>query len=248
MTWTPLTSGQNNSDASALISCTTGLVSVGDVINVALTFGLDSTATDGVVEDNLGNVYARTSAVNDVSDVQRIETWKTIVTHAGTPTVQAQFNPTPGTSTGTFMSLAADPFSGSDSSSAADGTGSAQLQDTPTTATDATTSGTWATATDGDLIYTAAMCSATGADPGAPGTGFTLLQTVGTTVLKTAYKVQSTHSASTAGLWTAATNNAHITAAHAITPAGSGGGGGGSSTQRRTLGRGLMRGLMRGIR
>jgi hypothetical protein len=41
--------------------------------------------------------------------------------------------------------------------------------------------------------------------------------------LKTAYKVQSAHG-SVAGTWTAAVNDAHVTAAHATTPAAGGGG------------------------
>jgi hypothetical protein len=131
-------------------------------------------------------------------------------------------NPTPGTTRMDNAIWNADPFTGSDKSSASDGAGAAQKQATPTTSTDALTSGNFTTVMDGDAIYTATCDTATGGNPGSHGTGFTDLQSggVGIVNVKTAYKVQAV-AGSVAGLWTAAVNDAHVTAAHATTPANS---------------------------
>jgi hypothetical protein len=227
MTWTP------NSGAAATASnagtgtsqgvTLAGAVAVGDTIDLAVSYGTSiDNPTSASLTDSLGNVYTKKSGALDGTNFQACETHQCIVTVAGTPTITVKMNPTPGTTRFDNCIVNADPFTGSDASSASDGTGAAQKQATPTTTTDLLTSGTFTTATDGDNVYTGTIDSATGGNPGSVGTGFTLLQSggVGIVNLKTAYKVQSAHG-SVAGTWTAAVNDAHVTAAHATTPAAS---------------------------
>jgi hypothetical protein len=198
-----------------------GAVSVGNTIEMAVSYGtsLDN-PTSASLTDSLGNVYTKKSGALDSTNFQACETHQCIVTVAGTPTITVKMNPTPGTTRFDNCIVNADPFTGSDASSASDGTGAAQKQATPTTTTDLLTSGSFTTVTDGDLIYTATCDTATGGNPGSVGTGFTLAQSggVGIVNLKSAYKTQSV-AGSVAGTWTAAVNDAHVTAAHATRPA-----------------------------
>lgn len=246
MTWNPFGGGSASNvpaeNETSLSKTATSAVAVGDIINAAIYFDTSSGATGAVLNDQLGNSYVRKTAGVDGPNTARVETFLCIVTVAGTPTVTAQFNPTPGTTVSFGPSLAIDPFTGSDAASTADGTGAAQLQTAPTTGTDATTSGTWTTSTNGDLIYTATVATGTGNNPGAAGTGFTALQTSPGVIVKTAYKVQSTASASAAGLWTAAVNDNHVTGAHAVTPASGGGGGVATKGNINLVGQSVVRG------
>lgn len=225
MSFTPQTGATNNSVSTiTTLGASGGVRAIGDVVCVSITWGLGGTGTSGVVDDNGAglNTFTKVKSVSDANQ-QVIEEWVCVVTAPATVTARMRFNPTPGTSTALNGSINVDPFTGSDSLSAADGAGAAQAQASPTTTTDLLTSGSWTTTKPGDLIHTSSVDTVTGGDPGAPGTGFTLLQTSGGVIIKSAYKVQPS-AGSIAGLWTAAVNEAHITAAMAITPAASGGG------------------------
>lgn len=223
MSWAPLTPGTNNFSAvpAATLTAACGPVSVGDTINVSDTFGQTAglVPATSVVTDSLGNVYTNETRVDDTTHDQVIETWLSIVTHAGTPTVQIQFNPTPGVTVAQNCSLNVDPFTGSDASSVSDGSNS-QHQVAPGAGADAVSSNTWTTATNGDLIYGASVDSSTGADPGTKGTGFTDATISGGVVLHSVWKSQAAASASTKVTFTAATGgDDFITAGHAVTPA-----------------------------
>lgn len=228
MTWSPLTPGTNNTVASGTtLSATSGPVSLGDTINVALTAGQTGLVPAScVVTDNLGNIYSNTSRSNSnpSTDQQLIETWVSIATHAGTPTVQVQCNPTPGTTQFQNCSLNVDPFRGSDASSGSDG-GAAQGQNGPGAGADAVSSGNFSTVVDGDLLYGASLDTSTGTDPGTRGTGFTDASISGGVVLHSVWKVQSVHSAATAVTFNATTGTDHfLTGGHAVKPAAAAGG------------------------
>jgi Concanavalin A-like lectin/glucanases superfamily/Domain of unknown function (DUF2341) len=243
--WVALTSGTNSTACGAPVSslgAITGAVHVGDVMNVAVTMANN---TLGSVTDNLGNTYTMNSGVYDSIDGQRDEIWSAPITVAGTPTVTLKYQPTPGTTTDDCSSINADPFSGSDTSSTMDGA-TGQTQTTPTTGTDALTSGTYSTTKDGDLIYTATVDTASGLNPGSTGTGFAALTTSSNIILKTAYLIQSSHSAATAGTWTAAANDTHITQSQAFTPAGTGGGGAVPSAPKVSIFHGILR-ILKGM-
>ena len=222
MTWTHL-GGGGFADGGGPLQTSFSLapgaaVSAGNTICVAVTYGgvTSVPVTGSSLTDSLGNTYTQKANVTDGTNNQGLDLWECISAFSGTPTFTTQFQPTPGTTATDAVSICADMFSGSGAGSTGDGS-TGQLQSAPTTGTDATTSGTISTATDGDLIYTAAIDSSTGNNPGATGTGFTAGQSTTLVVLKTAWKVQTTHG-SVAGTWTAAVNDAHITAVMAITP------------------------------
>ena len=220
MAWTHLGGGTGNDggvgNTHTTVTASPGVaVSAGNLICVGTTFGSNHGWTSGSVTDSLGNAYHNIASATDGVNSQTVEVWYSIVTISGTPVITLQGNPTPGTSQTGSIVLVVDIFSGSDGTSTSDGSGAAQAQASPGTGTDATSSGTWATTSDGDLIYTVIVDSATGANSQNTGTGFT----AGTTAaLQSAFKTQVTHSASTAGTWTATVNDAHVTAALAISP------------------------------
>ena len=228
MTWVLHTAaqaaGNNLSAPHATFTLTAGAaVAVGELINVAITFGqLSNVPASSVITDNLGNTYTNRTRTTDATNQQVVETWRCIVTVAGTPTIQSQYNPTPGTTQAQNTVMSIDPFTGSDAASANDGQ-NAQLQNAPGTGTDAVSSGTITTATNGSLVYGACIESSTGTDPGSIGTGFTLAQSNpgGGLVLKTEWKTQVTAGATAATFTTASGAGAFLTAGHAITPAAS---------------------------
>jgi len=221
-------SGGTASSASLITSLS---AAVGSAVSaaelIAASYAIDNAngATSGVVSDQLGNSYSKPSGAvaTDSANQVILEGQLSIATVTGTPTVKVQFNPTPGTTQSALTSLAVDTLTGSDASSAADGPGSGQHQATPTTTTDALSSGSWSTGTDGDVLFSATLDSAAGTNPGTAGTGFTPGQTTGGGVLKTEWMVQATHSATTAATWTALLNEDHVTIAFAVKPAAAGG-------------------------
>ncbi len=196
-------------------------VAVGDLICVGATIGQNfgPPPDNGVVTDSLGNTYTRVASAAHSSNHQIVEVHYCIVTVSGTPTVTIRYNPTPGTTQATNVSMNVDTFTGSDASSTADGTGAAQEQSGLGGTTDAVTSGSWTTTTNGDLIYAATCQTDTGNDPGSVGTGFTLAQNSGGVILKTEYRTQTT-AGSVAGTFTGGGSfNNFVTAAMAIKPA-----------------------------
>jgi hypothetical protein len=196
-------------------------VAAGDFIGVGLTFA--DNATNGVITDGLGNTYTRKGQVHETERGLFLEIWECIVTNAGTPTITAQFDPTPGTtSPAGYISLVASSFSGSDSGSTVDGAGAGQMLASPvSTSTDAVTTGTFATSVDGVLLYSVATSGVVG------GTGFTQENGAsgGDIQLSDEWAVQTSHSASTEATWTATGTSAKAALVIAITPAGTGGGG-----------------------
>lgn len=222
MSWNPLTPGTNNAVVAVTqLTATSGAVSVGDTINVALTAGqLSDIPQSTAVTDSLGNTYTNKSRSNSnpTTDQQLFETWVAIVTNAGTPVVKVQFNPTPGTTQAQNCSLNVDPFTGSDAASAADG-GAAQGQNGPGAGADAVSSGNFATTFDGDLLYGASLDTSTGNDPGTKGGGFTDASISGGVVLHSEWKAQPVHSAATAITFTGTTGTDHfLTGGHAVKP------------------------------
>lgn len=225
MSWThdsggTVTSGSAVTSVSVVVG---SAVAAAETICVAYALDNAAGATGGSVTDNLGNSYSRPTAATATDSPNNVilQGQFSIVTATGTPTVKVQFTPTPGTTTSAQTSAAVDTLTGSDASSTNDTTGAGQHQAAPTTSTDALTSGSFTTGTDGDLIFSATLDSATGNNPGSVGTGYTAGQTTGIGVLKTEWKTQTTHGA-VAGTWTALTNDDHVTIAFAVKPAASG--------------------------
>jgi hypothetical protein len=196
-------------------------VSVGDFVRVGFTYDNTAAATSGVVADQLGNTYVKKMTVVAPGDTQNVEYWACVVTHAGTPTITCQFNPTPGTTTSPAgVTFNAASYTGSDASSTIDGVGAGQDNPAPVSlSTDAIVTGTFATATDGDLLDCICMSSSVNA-----GTGFRFGQAVtgGDLGMADEWKVQSTHSASTQATWTATSTTEKLPIVFAITPAGTG--------------------------
>jgi hypothetical protein len=227
MAWTKLASATNNSLVNhvTLTVVSGAAVSIGDTINVSVQFGdAAGVPASSVVTDNLANTYVNKSRVRDASNFQTIETWVAFVTVAGTPTVQVQYNPTPGTTQATNCSLNVDPFTGSNASSVSDGA-NAQLQTAPGTVADAVSSGNFSPTptVNGDLIYGAFVDTTSGAAPGTNGTGFSTGIVSGGVVLQSEFKTQVTAGA-VAVTFTATTGGDNsITAGHAVTPAVVGG-------------------------
>jgi hypothetical protein len=195
-------------------------VSVGDTIMVGLTFA-DGGPTGGSLADSLGNTYTRNQQVHNTEVGWFAELWYCVVTHAGTPTVTAQFQPSPGTTAPAgFLSLIAAGLTGSDSASVPDGAGAGQLIPSPVdTSTDAIVSGTWATSVNGDLIFSicpTAVDFGTGTVVGSGATG-------GDLALHYEWLEQSVASGTTQATWTALDTSAKTPIAMAITAAGTGG-------------------------
>lgn len=228
MAWTKLTSGSANTLGSntQLTAVSGSAVAIGDLVCVAATPGQDAggVPASGVVTDSLGNTYTNAGRVSDGTNHQLIETWYSVVTVAGTPTVKIQYNPTPGTTPAGNCSLNVDPFTGSDASSTSDGS-NAQVQASPGTVADALSSNTFTTTVNGDLLYGATVDTQTGGDPGVHGTGFSDATASGGVVIRSEYKTQVTAAAGTAVTFTATTGtDRFITSGFAMKPAAVGGG------------------------
>lgn len=198
-------------------------LSVGDVVIVYLSTACDglNLPSSSVIDDNLGNTYtARTPAPQDTTNHQMMEQFASVITNAGTPTVRCRWNPVPGTSACQAWTMNLDPFTGSDASSATDGS-NGQSQAVPGGGADAVSSNTFTPAHNGCLITSSTVDTSTGTDPGTHGTGFTdgSLSSVATTiVVRTEYRVQAT-AALAAGTFTAISGaDSFVTTAFALTP------------------------------
>jgi hypothetical protein len=216
--------GEGISGTNTRTATNNAAVAVGDTIIATMTWDFSSGATFSTVTDQLGNSYAKVISDQDAGDTQQLETWISIATHAGTPTVTATWVGSP-----TFASILIDSFSGSDTSSTTDGSGS-QVQALPTTATDAVRSAAsgneFNTTVNQDLVYGVSVNPAGGADPGTVGTGFSAGGVgTGNPIIRSEFRTQSTAGA-TVATFTTTNNSAHITIAIAVKPAGGGGGGG----------------------
>lgn len=196
-------------------------VAVGDTINVITAYD-DATGTfTDTLSDQLGNVYTLVRRTTNATAQQGSGYYTCKVTVAGTPTIKQQFNPTPGTSTGQAVGFAADHFTGSDATSVLDGSNS-QAQSSPGTGPDALTSGSVATAADGDLIWGGFQDGTTDGAIAA-GTGFNAGTVMdggaGALLLRTVWKVQPTRG-STAITGTATNGtDLYVSGGFALTPA-----------------------------
>jgi hypothetical protein len=226
MSWAPKTSGVNTSTTSNItnVTATTGAVAVGDVMLVMTFWDTGNGGTSAVVTDSLGNIYTRvTTALSDANN-NKSEVWFANITVAGTPTVTARVNPSPGGTTAAWWALVADPFSGGSASSVTDGSNRA-TNNSLGTGTDANTSGSITPTVSGDLIWTGCGNGNGGTQPGTVGTGFTLNTTsLGSQFIRTGYRVQAT-AAAVAGTFTG-TNTNDIMDVHVVAiTTGTGGGG-----------------------
>lgn len=206
---------------TSLSKALTSPVAIGDTVFVQTCYA-DATGTfTDVVDDNLGNVYTLVIRKTNATSQQGAAIWKSIVTVAGTPTVRQRYNPTPGTSSGSFVGIAGDHFTGSDAASVIDGS-NGQAQNAPGVGVNALSSLSFVTAKAGDLIFGAFQdCSTNGTI--TQGTGFTLGATlnagVGNLLLQNEYLVQIAAGAITATA--TATNGAdnYTSLGAAISPA-----------------------------
>lgn len=229
MTWArPQTFAKNtefNGSGGSTTAATLGsAVAVGDAILLETTVGLDpSTLASSTVTDNLGNTYNRLASANggmrySSLDGQGWDAWWCIVTTGGTPTVTY----TPGGGSRAWIGIKGSHCTGSDASSTKRDSKGANQTD-PGTGSDAISSGSVASATSGDLLWS---CCGDGNATAtkAAGTGFT-----GSTIDSTTGMIDEwkTASGAGAGTFTDATNGAtqrYGTMAIAITPASGGGG------------------------
>ena len=181
MTWVKTSSASTGTTASTASQTQVAgaAVAVGDLIKVVVSYdhsqaGGTSPASAQVDDNGAGtNTFTRQVTVDDPGNTQKTECWECTVTSAGTPTVRARFNPTPGTTTSLNCTLIVETFTGSDSASTTNGTPTGQLQVNPGNGTDAVTSGATTTSVNGCLIYGFTVETSLGTDPGSHGTGFT---------------------------------------------------------------------------
>lgn len=196
-----------------------GPVASGDLVFVSATYDPGTNgATGTVVTDSLGNTYNQLLTANDPAQSQSLDVWWAIITVAGTPTIQVQLTPTPGTTAAAAFTIVADWFSGGSLGSVVDGD-SIQVWSPGATGTDAVNSGSFATTQDGDLVY---GVSVIGTSSGlTAGTGFTIATTASGGSLaisaKTEWLAQATHNGSTQVTWTTPSSADHIVAGVAVT-------------------------------
>ena len=228
MTWvkTSSASGGTFAATASQTQVAGAAVAVGDLIKVVVSYGLlGGVPSSALIDDNGAgtNTFTRDLTVVDGTNLQNTECWTCVVTSAGTPTVRARFNPTPGTSVGQNCTLIVETFTGSDSASTTNGTPTGQLQVNPGNGTDAVTSGATTTSVNGCLIYGFTVETSLGTDPGSHGTGFTdgTASNPATTVaVRTEWLEQATAGARAATFTaTSGTTNNFTTGVVATTPA-----------------------------
>lgn len=177
MTWAKTGSASNQNTTATSSLQTTGAFSaaVGDTVAVHVSWGISAGApATCVVDDPAGKVttFTLSPTATDSTNGEINCTAVGIVTSAGIPTPRVRWNPTPGTTIAQNASMVVDQFTGSDSSSTADGAGSGLLNTPAGAGTDNINSGSWSTATNGDLIVAGVTDSGTGNDTATTGTGF----------------------------------------------------------------------------
>jgi hypothetical protein len=194
-----------------------------DTVFVGMTYNnsVAHPTNGGSLSDNLGNIYVSLGTNHDVTTGQNNEIFVCVdVNNAGTPTLTLQWLPTPGTTVENSVVMNVDVFNYG-ANCAVDGH-AATIVVAPGTGADAVASGTFPTTVDGDLVYTVVFDATSAAQSWSLGTGFTLAQNSNTVTgfaLSTAYLVQSAHSASTQGTWTATVGtDSFIVNAGAVAP------------------------------
>lgn len=201
--------GDDATNPTSLTATFALAAAVGEIVLVAVTCSDTGGLTTFSVDDNGVGSNTFTAVANTFqgpSSGQISQCWWCKVTTAATITVRLRFGPVVGTSQGGFCGFAAQLHSGSDASSAIDGSAS-DTAAAPGTGADAITSGNFTPATDGCLIFSGSLDISTGQNPPTVGTGFTARNSAtssgGTfTQMKTETQVQSSHAA-IAGKWTA---------------------------------------------
>lgn len=225
MSWAKGTSASNTSGFSSVtfIQTTAGqTLNIGDIICLAITYGTTADApTVCVIDDPAGKcgTFTQSPSIHDNGQQETNLVAFAKITTAGVATPRLRWNPTPGTTIATLAAMVVDPFTGSDAASAADGTGNGILDGPAGAGTDNLSSGTWATTTDGDLIYGCTTETTAGNDTMTHGTGFTDGAASSLVVVRSEWKTQTTHSATTTATFNSTIGGRFITAAMAITPA-----------------------------
>lgn len=170
------------------------------------------------VTDDKGNTYNLETLVVDTINNQRNQAFsRTNITNAPI-TVTANFAASIG-----FAAILADEFSGASVASTDERDGSAhggQTQAAPGTGADAITSGTFTTATDGNLLYGAVMVG-NGLTPPSSGTGFSTGISASLTdyAVASEYRTQTTAGSGTAATFTQAANKDNTTFLISLKPA-----------------------------
>lgn len=209
--------------ATTTMSVTISAVGSGNFICGGVTFdGGGPTLTS--VTDDKGNTYNAETTVIDTLNGQAFAPFSRNNITNGPVTITANFS-----SPVSFKKILVDEFSGGSTASTDERDGSAhggQFQILPGTATDGITSGTFTTATNGDLLYGIALGAlATGF--GTPvlasnGTGFstgTQDATDGGNFVQSEFRTQATAGSGTAATFTQAANDPRVTFLIAIKPA-----------------------------
>lgn len=223
MAFTRVQGGSNSfgGGTQTTLAVTISAVGSGNCICGLLTWDNGTGATLSSVTDDKGNSYNRETTVLDTTDNQNTAAFsRTNITNAPT-VITATFSVGADS-----LVMVLDEFSGGSTTSADERDGSAhggQFQSSPGTGTDAVTSGTFTTSTNGDLIWGGSNNSnGTGAFA-TEGTGFTQ----GTRVTgpfsitcQTEYRTQSTAGSGTAATFTEAANTPLTTFMIAVKPAG----------------------------
>lgn len=183
---------QAPSEATSHSNALGGSVAVGDIICVCVRVGVTGSVgnSGATLSDSLGNTYTRqvrlTKDANNNSEMYFCK-----VTNAGSPTITVKYEPTPDTSNADDMEMVASHFTGSDSSSAVEGTPVINSQNSPGTGTDACTSTNATSTSNGCLVY--GYWYGFGATGNVSvGTGFTIGSQTFTDGLTDEYKTQST--------------------------------------------------------
>lgn len=198
------------SSAATTKSVTLG-VAVGSgnsVLGLVTWDGTGSVALTSVTDDK-GNTYNLETVVTDPAPGRVCAFSRTNITNAPT-IITANFASSVG-----YLSILADEFSGGSTATTDERDGTAhtgQYQGAPGTGTNAITSGSVTTATNGDLIYGAVSVS-TSITPPSVGTGFTIgnSSSYPDYAIASEYRIQTTAGSGTAATFTQAGNENNST-------------------------------------
>jgi hypothetical protein len=201
-------SGYSAGNAST-IAVTISAVASGNCICGCVAWDLSSGANLSSVTDNQGNSYNLDTAINDTTNDSRLQGFSRTNITNGPATITATFSVAC-----LFRKIIVDEFSGASVASSDERDGSAhggQFQTSPGTGANAVTSGTFTTATNGDLLYGIGMSSVS-TTACSNGTSFsTGTQNTTDYCLQTEYRIQATAASGTAATFTQAANVSRLT-------------------------------------
>lgn len=223
MAFTAVQGGQNYVQASSTtIAVTISAVGSGNAICGVVSWDGAGTTTLTSVTDDKGNTYNLETTIKDTTNNQYLSAFsRTNITNAPT-TITATL-----IASEAFHGIIVDEFSGGSTASTDERDGTAhggQFQNAPGTGADAITSGTFTTATNGDLLYGGCMAGGTTTNA-SNGTSFS----TGTSMvspdysMQSEYRTQATAGAGTAATLTQAVGTQRVTFLIAIKPPGGGG-------------------------